>query len=220
MCNQYVISDNQYFGIGIAYLFPSQKCVSLVPEDLIRGLKKITSGVALIYIKDRIKFREVCSYFSSSECELIFFFNTNSGMEMHNLFSTRFWNAKLPVGTLRSRIPNRQSYIDDDILRNISPARREYIFMAAKGFKLYNFGVSSRTGNLKKMHNYRRSLLQALGIFNVSIHNLSLAGLVSLACVTVCKIQCRQRQLNSQSENNGMRFGQNYAGKIPGQMNL
>lgn len=220
MCNQYVISDNQYFGIGIAYLIPGQTCVSLVPEDIISGLKKITSGVALIYIKDRNKFREVCRYLSLSECELIFFFDVHSECGMYNLFCPRFWNAKLPVSTFRGRIPNRLIYADNDIFRNISPARKRRIFMTAKGLKFYNLWVSERTGTPKKLHNYRRSLLQIFGIFHVSVHNLSLAELLALACVTIYKIQGRQRQLNPQSENHVMRIRQNYTGKILGQINL
>lgn len=203
MCNLYVISDNQYFNIGVTSLIPDNACVSLVPEDITTGLKKLTSGLVLIYIKDKKKFREVCCYLSSSVCDLIFFFDANPGLEMHNFFSHRFWNAKSSVRTISKMIPDRLNHTAENIIGNMSPARRKRVLMAAKGLGYFNDWVSERTETSKGLHYYNRSLLQILRIYNVSIHNVFFAEEIALAFVTVYKIQSQQRTgwLYQQPEN-------------------
>lgn len=193
MCNLYVISDNQYFNIGVTSLVLDNACVSLVPEDITTGLKKPTSGLVLIYIKDKKNFREVCCYLSSSVCELIFFFDANPGMEMYTFVGTQFWNAKSSVRTFSNIIPERLSHTADNIISKMSPARKKRLFLAAKGLVFFNDWVSERTKTSKGLHYYNRSLLQILKIYNVSIHNMSLAEDIALACVTIYKIQSRQR---------------------------
>jgi hypothetical protein len=200
MSKQYVISDNQYFSAGVASLIPGQACVSLVPEDIIKGFKKINSGVALIYIRNKSEFRKVCSYLADSECEMIFFFDAPPGLEVYNFVSMRFWNARLPVSMFCNRIPGRLSDTGDDFFNRMPPARRQRVFMAAKGLKYFHHWVSEKTTTKKGQHNYSRSLLQLLGIHNVSVHNLSLAEEIALACVTVCKIQNRQRLADQHQE--------------------
>ncbi|MBM7016664.1 hypothetical protein JTL32_20150 [Enterobacter cloacae] len=222
MCNLYVISDNQYFNIGVTSLIPGHACVSLAPEDITTGLKKPSSGLVLIYIKDKKKFREVCLYLASSVCALIFFFNVNPGLEMYKFDTPRFWNARLSVRTLSNIIPELMNYTCDNIIGKMSPARRQRLLMAAKGLDYFNEWVSERTKTSKGLHYYNRTLLQILRIYNVSIHNLSLAEEIALACVTVYKIQIRQRQrlLHQQPENSGMPVGLINRENIPGQMNL
>lgn len=220
MCNQYVISDNQYFSIGVASLVPGQTCVSLVPEDITTGLKKLISGVVLIYIKDRNKFHDVCRCLFSSVCELIFFFDTPPGLEMNGFVSSRFLNARISVAVFRSKIPERLICNNDSLLNRISPARRQRLFAAAQGLEYFNFWVSERTVTPKGQHNYSRSLLQVLGIYNVSLHNLLLAEEIAQACVTVLKIQERQRRAHQKSESSDCPAGVNYKVKVPGQMNL
>ncbi len=220
MCNLYVISDNQYFNIGVASLIPGHACVSLVPEDITTGQKKLTSGVVLIYIKGKEKFREVCCYLSSSVCEPIFFFDVNPGLEMFDFVSTRFWNAKLSVKTFSSKMQKHLSHANDYIIDKMSSSHRHRVFMAAKGLEYFNDWVSERTKTAKGLHYYNRSLLQMLRINNVSIHNLSLAEEIALACVTVYKIQSRQRLLHQQSENSGMPVGMINRGNVPGRMKL
>lgn len=196
MSNYYIISDNQYFSLGVKTLIAGHACVSLLPEDIITGLRKVISGVVLIYVKDRRKFRRVCFHLSLSECELIFFFDPNQGLGIHDIVSYRFWNAKLSVRDLTNRIPKYLSYTSGDILENISPSRRRRLFIAAKGLKHFNSWILERTSNPKFVFSYKRSLLETLGIYSVSIHNLFLAEEISLAYVTVYKIQYQQMCLH------------------------
>ncbi|EBI6355358.1 hypothetical protein DYI69_19555 [Salmonella enterica] len=220
MSKQYVISDNQYFSAGVASLIPGQACVSLIPEDITGGLKKITSGVVLIYIKDRKKFRAICHYLSFTECELIFFFDANPGLEAYNFVSTRFWNARLPVSMFCNRIPGRLSDTGDDTFNRMPPARRQRVFMAAKGLKYFHYWVSEKTTTKKGQHNYGRSLLQIMGIYNVSVHNLSLAEGIALAWVTIYQTEVLRKRLHLQPENNSIPAGLIKKGNLPGHINL
>ena len=133
---------------------------------------------------------------------MIFFFDVNPGLELHNFISARFWNATLSVRTFSNRIrtPERLRHIDDNLFGNMSRARKQHVLMAAKGLEYFNGWVSEKTSTPKGQHGYNRSLLQALGIYNVSIHNLFLAEEMALACFTIYKILVRQMQVDQQSE--------------------
>lgn len=196
MYNHYVISDNQYFSLGVTSLIAGHTCVSLVPEDITPEQEEITSGIVLIYIKDRNKFRSVCRYLSSSVCELIFFFEPSPSLEFCDIISARFWNAKLSTMAFSNRIPRYWRYTAGDIFANVSAARRRRLSMAAKGLKHYNSWVLTRTRTPKRQHDYNRSLLLILGIKQVSVYHLSLAEKMSLACMTVYNEQSRRRQLD------------------------
>ncbi|EKQ4522306.1 hypothetical protein [Enterobacter ludwigii] len=190
MKSVYIVSDNQFFSLGLRYIINNRVVYVISPEDIIkRGGLNISNDICMIYIKNKDLFRGVCKFIQHSSCELIFFIDLNIGATINRYISPRLWNARLSTDDIAKRIRSLSTYTRQSILMKCSDLKKRHIFMAAKGLGYYKEWVSRRASNHKTAHNHYRSLIQAIGIENVSIHNFCLSENISLAYVTVYNIQ-------------------------------
>ncbi|EET7775223.1 hypothetical protein ACI8OU_003955 [Escherichia coli] len=186
----YIVTDNQFFSLGLRYIINNRVVYVISPEDIIeRGGLNASDVICLIYIKNKSLFRDFCKLIQHSSCELIFFIDLKVGATTNRFISPRLWNARLSTDEIAKRIRSLSTYTRQSILMKCSDLKKRHIFMAAKGISYYKAWVSRRASNHKTAHNHYRSLIQAIGIENVSIHNFCLSENISLAYVTVYNIQ-------------------------------
>ncbi|TNL04457.1 hypothetical protein CYD30_23680 [Kosakonia cowanii] len=190
MKSVYIVSDNHFFSFGLRHIINDRVVYVISPEDIIkRGGLNTGDVICMIYIKNNDLFRDVCKLIQHSLCELIFFIDLKIGAAINRFISPRLWNARLSTDEIAKRIKSLSKYTRQSLLMKCSDLKKRHIFMAAKGLGYYKEWVSRRASNPKTAHNHYRTLVQAIGIENVSIHNFCLAEIISLAYVTVYNIQ-------------------------------
>lgn len=73
----YIISDNQYFALGIAGLFYKVDANIIRPQDIFDKKQFLEEGMCYVYIKNRKLHQQLCHCFRYMSCKFIFFWQTH-----------------------------------------------------------------------------------------------------------------------------------------------
>lgn len=182
----HIISDNKFFSLGVSFLLQGRTVSALSPLDVFNSSEVELRGVFLVYIKNKFQYRQVCGFLRKKNVELIFFIDF--GVKVFEISPEYFWDSKLTSKEFIKKIKGISENINSRELNRISELKRTHLFMVEKGVSYYMRWVLERAKNKKSIHANYRVLVQALNIENVSIHNIFLSEIISIAYVTICDI--------------------------------
>ncbi|EGC4270587.1 hypothetical protein H9L81_004295, partial [Salmonella enterica] len=89
----HIISDNNFFSLGVFFLLQGYAVSVLSPLDLFSSSEEELRGIFLVYIKNKFQYRQVCGFLRKKNVELVFFIDF--GVKVPEMSPEFFWDSKL-----------------------------------------------------------------------------------------------------------------------------
>lgn len=179
MNKMYVISDNQYFNLGVLGIL-KKNVIVINPQDILDRTKGLDGGICFVYIRDRDLHYRLCYSFRNALCKFIFFL-PNMQCVMEPAILHHFWPATLDTLTFQERT----SKISHDFNLTLTPSRLRLINDLSQGIVYYTCWIRKRCNNPKTIHNHYRDIIKAAGIYGVSVHNLFLSEYIAVSYMVI-----------------------------------
>lgn len=182
----YIISDNQYFAMGIEALLPPDVALIVSPHKVLNDSLRITGKLCYIYVKNRTLHRQICSFLKHINCRMIFFLPEGKFLNTPKLISW-FWSARISLEHFRQHSKQVASFFKETETGSISSARYRRVIKVAEGLDRYMVWVRSHGISRSMVHNHHRALITTMGIEKVNIHSLFLSEYIAAGYIAANK---------------------------------
>lgn len=179
MSDIYIVTDNQYFALGIACLYNKINTTIICPQDLLDKKHSLNGGICYVYIKNRKLHHVLCRYLRNMPCQFIFFLPTVN-IDIKSKYIFRFWPVKIDLNTLRKRFTIVSLYNNYNLNAKLSPASIKRIELMSQGIESYITWVMASSKDAKEIHRHYRAAIKSTGIDRVNVHNLFLAEYIAV----------------------------------------
>lgn len=178
----YVLSDNQYFSLGISYLYGNKSIYMLSPKDIIKKKMALKGEVCYIYIENDISYSRVCQSLRLEDCQLVFFFKVDPAHNKKNTFPMHIYSSKMAVDDFARNFVSSGEYLNNGT-KTLSKIRMKHIISASNGLDNYERWVlrRSRSLNPQVIRNHYRTLMASVGLNRISAYNRVFAEKLSQA---------------------------------------
>ena len=178
----YVLSDNQYFSLGISYLHGNKSICMLSPKDVINGKMILKGGVCYVYIENVISYSRVCQLLRLEDCHLVFFFKIEPAHNKKNTFPMHVYSSKMAVTDFVRNFVSSGEYLNNRT-KTLTKIRKKHIISASNGLDNYERWVlrRSRSLNPQVIRNHYRTLMVSVGLNRISAYNRLFAEKLSQA---------------------------------------
>lgn len=176
----YIISDDQFFALGIASLFYMVNANIIRPEDIFNKKQVIEEGVCYLYIKNRKLHQQLCHYFRCMPCKFIFFL-PNAHCDIEAKFRYYFWSAKIDLHSLMKRTAQVSLYYNYNVHFTLTSAAQRSMELISQGVETYVTRIKASNKDAKVVHRHYRAVIKSVGIESVSVHNLFLTEYIAVS---------------------------------------
>lgn len=175
----YIISDDQYFALGMAGLFYKVNVNIIYPQDIFDKKQVLEGGICYVYIKNRRLHQLLCHYLRYMTCKFIFFL-PNAHYDVEAKFRYYFWPAKIDLHSLRKRTAQVSLYYNYNIHFTLTSASQRSIEFISQGVETYVAWIKASSKDAKVVHRHYRAVINSVGIESVSVHNLFLTEYIAV----------------------------------------
>ncbi|MEV4978507.1 hypothetical protein MRBLME3_001642 [Enterobacter ludwigii] len=182
-----VISDNQFFTLGIKSLLSPSKVTIYLPDVALAEDFSLTSGFFIVYIKNREMHRDLCRKLSGVINKLIFFLPLNQIVNNECELHPCFLSAKLTPLELTGKLKSASAIFSKEFTSSITLKDRIVLANISKGIDAYMRKMKSTLKCPKQTHRHTKRMMSLLGIYNVNVHNLFLSEYIAAGYLPLFK---------------------------------
>lgn len=182
----YVLSDNQYFSLGVSYLYGNESIHMISPKDIINNKMILKNGICYVYIENISSYNKVCQSLRMVDCQLVFLFKIEPAHIRSNTFPIPIYSSKMSVVEFVNNFVSSRENLSKRA-KPLNKIRMKHVISASNGLDNYERWVlrRSRSLNPQVIRNHYRTLLASVGLNRISAYNRLFAEKLSLAYAVI-----------------------------------